>query len=154
MRQCGVDATVAQGYGTSCVSCKLPPAMTSNEWMTMSGSQGFLTTHVLDTANGAPAAGVIVELYSLSGANRSLLVETCTNDDGRTDAPLLKAGAMPAGVYELVFRIGDYFKASGTKGAGAFVDVVPIRFVISDLQSHYHVPLLASPFSYSTYRGS
>lgn len=120
----------------------------------MSRTQGFLTTHVLDTAAGVPAAGVAIELYRLAGSQRDLLTKTQTNSDGRTDAPLLKAGDMPAGEYELLFRIGDYFKAGNTPGAGAFLDVVPLRFVISDAEAHYHVPLLASPYSYSTYRGS
>ena len=129
-------------------------ASVSRGGMKMSESQGFLTTHVLDTASGVPAARVAIDLYALSEHGRTLLVQTRTNDDGRTDAPLLKKGEMPVGSYELIFKIGDYFRASGTAGAGDFVDVVPIRFVISDPQSHYHVPLLASPFSYSTYRGS
>ncbi|MCC2095585.1 MAG: hydroxyisourate hydrolase [Hyphomicrobiales bacterium] len=120
----------------------------------MTGSAGFLTTHILDTANGVPAAGVEIELYTLSGGGREKIAATRTNADGRTDTPLLGKGAMPAGGYEIVFMIGDYFAARGTPGAKEFLDIVPIRFVISDANSHYHVPLLASPFSFSTYRGS
>ena len=120
----------------------------------MTADAGFLTTHVLDTASGIPAAGVEIALYRLSGEGREKIAITRTNADGRTDAPLLGKGAMPTGEYELVFMIGEYFAARGTPGAKQFLDVVPIRFVISDAGSHYHVPLLASPFSFSTYRGS
>jgi 5-hydroxyisourate hydrolase len=120
----------------------------------MTADAGFLTTHILDTANGVPAAGVEIALYRLSGEGREKIVTTRTNADGRTDSPLLGKGEMPAGEYELVFMIGDYFAARSTPGAKQFLDVVPIRFVIADAGSHYHVPLLASPFSFSTYRGS
>lgn len=120
----------------------------------MDESAGFLTTHILDTAGGVPAARVKIELYRLTGDNRQLLTSSTTNADGRTDAPLLGAGEMLAGTYELVFHMGDYFADTLGKQANAFLDVVPIRFGINDESAHYHVPLLASPFSFSTYRGS
>ena len=120
----------------------------------MNEASGYLTTHVLDTANGVPAAGVAIELFRLDGETRNHVTGTRTNADGRTDSPLLPKGKMVAGEYELVFRIGDYFAARGNAGAGDFLDIVPIRFRLSDPSAHYHVPLLASPFSYATYRGS
>ena len=101
-----------------------------------------LTTHVLDTVRGIPAAGVAIELRR----GDELLTRTVTNADGRTDEPLLTES--PAGEYELVFAVGDYF------GERAFLDRVPVRFTIADPDAHYHVPLLVSPWSYSTYRGS
>jgi 5-hydroxyisourate hydrolase len=118
---------------------------------------GRLTTHVLDTAHGRPAAGVAIELWRLdaSGAGRALLASARTNADGRTDAPLLAGDALLAGVYELIFAIGDYFAARGPVGASPpFLDRVPVRFGIADPDAHYHVPLLASPWAYSIYRGS
>lgn len=116
---------------------------------------GFLTTHVLDTARGLPAAGLAITLYRLDGNARARLVEMRTNDDGRTDSPILPAADFAIGEYELVFGAGDYLRATGQAGADPlFLDVVPIRFGISDPDSHYHVPLLLSPFGYSTYRGS
>ncbi len=108
---------------------------------------GRLTTHVLDTASGRPAAGVEIELARLDGDRREVLGTTTTNDDGRTDAPLLEAD-LAAGEYELTFAVGPYF------GGDGFLDRVPVRFTIADADAHYHVPLLVSPWSYSTYRGS
>ncbi len=115
-----------------------------------------LSTHVLDTMNGKPAAGVKIALYRLEdGETRSLVKEVVTNADGRTDAPLLTGDDYKTGQYELVFRIGDYFRGLGVAlPQPAFLDVVPLRFGISEADGHYHVPLLASPWSYSTYRGS
>jgi len=114
-----------------------------------------LSTHVLNAANGVPAEGVKIELYSINGDNRSLIKEVQTNDDGRVDQPLLSADETKKGTYELVFHIGDYFRARGEKlPEPAFIDVVPLRFGIADADKHYHVPLLASPWTYSTYRGS
>lgn len=116
-----------------------------------------LSTHVLDTMNGRPAAGVKIALYRLgNGEARSLVKEVVTNADGRTDVPLLAGDDYKTGQYELVFRIGDYFRALGgaTLPQPAFLDIVPLRFGISEADGHYHVPLLASPWSYSTYRGS
>ena len=114
-----------------------------------------LSTHVLDTMNGRPAAGVRIALYRLDGEARSLMKEVATNIDGRTDAPLLTGDDYKPGQYELVFRIGDYFRGLGAAlPQPAFLDVVPLRFGIAEADGHYHVPLLASPWSYSTYRGS
>lgn len=114
-----------------------------------------LSTHVLDTMHGRPAAGVQIALYRLDGETRSLVKQVVTNADGRTDAPLLTGDEYKTGQYELVFRIGDYFRGLGAAlPQPAFLDVVPLRFGISEADGHYHVPLLASPWSYSTYRGS
>ena len=116
---------------------------------------GRLTTHVLDTARGRPAAGVAVELWRLDGNDRTLLAAARTNADGRTDAPLLVGEALTSGVYELVFAVGDYFKEQEVPmPTPPFLDRVPIRFGVADPEAHYHVPLLASPWAYSTYRGS
>lgn len=116
---------------------------------------GFLTTHVLDTARGLPAAGLRIALYRLEGDAREELAQRVTNADGRTDSPILPQDDFALGQYELVFYAGDYLRATGQAGPDPlFLDVVPIRFGISDKGSHYHVPLLLSPFGYSTYRGS
>lgn len=116
---------------------------------------GKLTTHVLDTANGRPGAGIKVELFALAGDSRRALKTTTTNDDGRCDEPLLEGDALVAGEYELVFGAGDYFASIGTKvPEPRFVDRVVLRFGVADAGAHYHVPLLVSPWSYSTYRGS
>ena len=115
-----------------------------------------LTTHVLDTVHGRPAAGVAIELFELApDGGRTRIAETRTNADGRTDAPLIAAARARAGRFELHFHIGDYFRSRGLALAEpAFLDVVPIRFAIADPAAHYHVPLVATPWSYSTYRGS
>ncbi len=105
-----------------------------------------LTTHVLDTMRGIPAGGMKIELWSIDQSK--LLKSVETNADGRTDAPLLTGGEMKAGNYELIFHVGDYFDER------RFLDRVPVRFLISDAAAKYHVPLLVSPWSYSTYRGS
>ncbi len=111
---------------------------------------GRLSTHVLDTVKGKPAAGVRIELHRLTPEGGwTSVVEMVTNADGRTDQPLLAGEAFAIGTYQLSFHIGDYFKA----GATPFLDVVPLRFTIAE-DAHYHVPLLATPWSYSTYRGS
>lgn len=116
---------------------------------------GRLTTHVLDTARGKPAAGVRIVLFRIDGSAPRKLAETVTNADGRTDAPMLAGDALQTGSYELVFHAGDYLRATGQAGAGVlFLDEIPIRFGIPDAGQHYHVPLLISPFAYSTYRGS
>ncbi|MDO8986271.1 hydroxyisourate hydrolase [Cypionkella sp.] len=116
---------------------------------------GRLTTHVLDTAKGKPAAGVKIMLYRISGISHNKIAETVTNADGRTDAPMLEGTALTAGVYELVFCAGEYLIASGQASAEVlFLDEIPIRFGVADPEGHYHVPLLISPFAYSTYRGS
>lgn len=113
---------------------------------------GYLTTHVLDTARGCPAAGLRIALYRLLGEQRELLAEAVTNRDGRTDAPILPPERFCPGVYELVFHAAEYFGASAEEPR--FLDQIPIRFGLSDAGAHYHVPLLLSPFGYSTYRGS
>jgi 5-hydroxyisourate hydrolase len=118
-------------------------------------AEGRLTTHVLDTGRGRPAAGLVIRLYRISGQSHRRIAETTTNADGRSDAPLLSGAALKAGQYELVFAAGDYLRASGQAGPEPlFLDEIPIRFGISDPAQHYHVPLLLSPFAYSTYRGS
>ena len=114
-----------------------------------------LSTHVLDTAHGCPAQGVQIELWSFAGAKPTLLKTVQTNADGRTDQPLLAAEEMLAGEYELILHVGDYFAAKGFAGANIrFLDRLPVRFGIADPKASYHVPLLVSPWAYSTYRGS
>jgi 5-hydroxyisourate hydrolase len=117
---------------------------------------GKLTTHVLDTAHGHPAANLVIELWSIhSPAQKTLLKTIVTNADGRTETPLLADAELTIGIYELVFAIGDYFaQFSENQGKLPFLDRVPIQFGIADPSAHYHVPLLASPWAYSTYRGS
>ncbi|HXH02786.1 MAG TPA: hydroxyisourate hydrolase [Candidatus Competibacteraceae bacterium] len=115
---------------------------------------GKLTTHVLDTAHGQPAAGVRIELYAIDGGRRELICATETNGDGRCDRPLLEGAAFRSGVWELVFFVADYFRGQGVRlPQPPFLDQVALRFGIAADQ-HYHVPLLISPWSYSTYRGS
>ena len=109
---------------------------------------GRLTTHVLDTAAGRPAAGIPIELARVDGERREVLRTVTTDDDGRTDEPLLAGSELRAGTYEIVFDVGEHFRGKG------FLDRVPVRFTVADPDAHYHVPLLASPWSYSTYRGS
>ena len=116
---------------------------------------GRLSTHVLDTARGKPAAGVKIMLYRISGQSHRKVKEFVTNADGRTDGPLLEGAKLEAGTYELVFCVGDYLRATGQTGQDIlFLDEIPIRFGVPDSDQHYHVPLLISPFGYSTYRGS
>jgi 5-hydroxyisourate hydrolase len=116
---------------------------------------GRLTTHVLDTMSGQPGAGLVVELFRVEGDARRLLARLTTNDDGRTPAPLLAGSDLVRGTYELVFHVGSYFRARGVVlTEPAFLDQVPVRFGIADAARHYHVPLLVSPYGYSTYRGS
>ena len=118
---------------------------------------GQLTTHVLDTGQGRPAANMAIELWRLEAEDggRELVKSVRTNADGRTGAPLLAGDELQAGTYELVFMVGDYFAAQGIPTpAPPFLDRVPIRFGIADPTAHYHVPLLTSPWSYTTYRGS
>ena len=118
-------------------------------------AEGRVTTHVLDTARGKPAAGVKITLYRISGQSHRKIAETVTNADGRTDAPMLAGDALKEGAYELVFHAGDYLRDSGqATGEVLFLDEIPIRFGVPDAGQHYHVPLLISPFAYSTYRGS
>lgn len=109
---------------------------------------GRLTTHVLDTVKGRPAPGIPIALHEIGGSARALLKETVTNADGRTDAPLIAGEPLRIGTYELTFRMGDHFDGS------SFIDVVPVRFSVAEPEGHYHVPLLVTPWSYTTYRGS
>ena len=114
-----------------------------------------LTTHVLDIANGKPGKGIEIDLYKIVDNNRKKLLSKQTNDDGRCDGPLLEGSAFEAGIYELDFHIGAYFGAQGRQLPNPpFLDVVTLRFGVADASQHYHVPLVASPWSYSTYRGS
>lgn len=114
---------------------------------------GFLTTHVLDTARGLPAAGLRIQLFGMSDGAE--LADMITNADGRTDAPILPKEAFETGTFRLDFHAGAYLRSTGQAGAEPlFLDVVPIVFGMSDAEAHYHVPLLLSPFGYSTYRGS
>lgn len=116
---------------------------------------GRLTTHVLDTARGRPAAGMAIRLFRIGGQAHRKILDTVTNADGRTDAPLLAGEALKDGRYELVFLAGDWLRREGlATGETLFLDEIPIRFGIPDAAAHYHVPLLISPFAYSTYRGS
>ena len=116
---------------------------------------GSLTTHVLDTARGAPAAQLHVDLFRHGGAGeRSHVASLVTDEDGRTATPLLVGDDFRRGVYELVFHVGAYFRREGLAGDLPFLDIVPIRFGVARPDEHYHVPLLVSPFAYSTYRGS
>lgn len=108
---------------------------------------GYLTTHVLDTAKGKPAASLKIELYRIEGGDRRHLKTLTTNADGRTDSQILPEAEFATGTYELVFHAGDYL------GSRDFLDLIPLRFTMSEA-SHYHVPLLLSPYGYSTYRGS
>lgn len=116
---------------------------------------GKLSTHVLDTTQGAPAAQCRIELHAISGERSERLKSVVTNQDGRTDEPLLDGAALSAGQYELRFFVADYFRTQSASLADPpFLDIVPVRFGISDPTRNYHVPLLISPWSYSTYRGS
>ncbi len=124
----------------------------------MPRTDGRLSTHVLDTHGGRPAPGVRVRLYEVEDEARSLIAEAVTNADGRTDKPLMGGpggGPLRMGTYEIVFEVGAYFRARGVvMPEPAFIDVVPLRFGIAEPEGHYHVPLLATPWSFSTYRGS
>ncbi|WP_300071000.1 hydroxyisourate hydrolase [uncultured Ruegeria sp.] len=116
---------------------------------------GFLTTHVLDTARGCPAEGLKIVLYKVTGNSHRKLVEMQTNADGRTNSPIFPQEDFKTGTYELIFYAGDYLRTSGQSGdEPLFLDQIPIRFGMSDAEAHYHVPLLLSPYGYSTYRGS
>jgi 5-hydroxyisourate hydrolase len=115
---------------------------------------GKLTTHILDVASGKPAAGVVIELHRCTPA-REWLLTAVSNADGRCESPLLEGHALLTAEYELVFRIGDYFRAMGPPlTEPPFLDSIPVRFAVADPRENYHVPLLVSPWSYSTYRGS
>ena len=114
-----------------------------------------LTTHVLDTARGVPARGIEIVLYELAHQGRREIVSMTTNNDGRTDHPLLDADHLRAGTFEIDFHVGAYFSSGSAVGTRpVFLDIVPVRFTIADPSQSYHVPLLVSPWSYTTYRGS
>lgn len=116
---------------------------------------GRLTTHVLDTAKGQPGQGITIEVFRLKGSERLQLSTVITNSDGRCDAPILDGDTFTAGEYELVFYAGAYLRAQGVDATEPrFLDVIPLRFGVADASQHYHVPLLLSPYGYSTYRGS
>lgn len=116
---------------------------------------GFLTTHVLDTATGTPAAGLKVQLFKIQNDEMTLIKSVVTNADGRIDNPILSEAEFAIGTYELLFFAGDYLKSSSAQLPDPlFLDQIPIRFAMADADAHYHVPLLLSPFGYSTYRGS
>jgi 5-hydroxyisourate hydrolase len=119
----------------------------------MSKSEGYLTTHVLDTAKGCPAAGIAISVYKVEATKKRLLSTTITNSDGRCDSPILIGNAFEIGVYELVFKAAEYFSTEGGDSV-PFLDEITLRFGVSDCETHYHIPLLVSPYSYSTYRGS
>ena len=114
---------------------------------------GRLTTHVLDTTHGKPAAGMRIDLMMLHGDHAHHLFSGRTNDDGRLDRPLLEGDQFQLGAFELMFQVAEYFERLGVAADYPFLDIVPIRFVMSE-ETHYHVPLLVSPYGYSTYRGS
>ncbi|MEZ5812761.1 MAG: hydroxyisourate hydrolase [Rhizobiaceae bacterium] len=118
--------------------------------MSDGSADGRLTTHVLDTAKGCPAADMRIDLYRVDGDEAELVKSVRTNDDGRTDGPMLAGADFRIGEYELRFHAGDYIGGGGV----AFLNVVPVRFGVGDASAHYHVPLLVSPYGYSTYRGS
>lgn len=116
---------------------------------------GYLTTHVLDTAQGRPGEGIRIEVLRVEGETRTRLKSVVTNDDGRCDGPILEGDDFVTGEYELVFHAGDYLRRQGvTASEPRFLDVIPLRFGVADAEAHYHVPLLLSPYGYSTYRGS
>lgn len=116
---------------------------------------GKLSTHVLDTMHGRPASNMDIELYSLDGDTRTLLIRVHTNNDGRCDRPLLDGNALKAGTYEMIFHAGDYFEHQGIQTPEPrFVDQVVIRFGVGNPHENYHVPLLVTPWAWSTYRGS
>ena len=116
---------------------------------------GWLSTHVLDTARGRPAGGIAIRLFRVSAGAQHLLARMVTNQDGRTEGPMLAGEGFRVGLYELVFSAGEYLRASGqVTGEVLFLDEIPIRFGVTDEAAHYHVPLLLSGYGYSTYRGS
>ena len=116
---------------------------------------GLLTTHVLDTAAGCPASGLVVQLFTISNGEMESLNRQTTNSDGRCSHPLLEKDLFKEGIYQLEFRVGEYYLEKGVvSDTLVFLDIVPVRFTISESQKNYHVPLLVAPYGYSTYRGS
>ena len=126
-----------------------------SDQITRDVSMAKLSTHVLNTMHGTPASGMALTLARLADDGQAtLIISTATNRDGRTDAPLLSGDTIPTGTYELTFDVDAYFRTIGVADAGRFLITVPLRFSIDDAHGNYHVPLLVSPWSYSTYRGS
>ena len=117
-------------------------------------SHGFLTTHVLDTGQGHPAAGIKITVCKIENGSRQELVSMVTNEDGRTDHPILPGGYFPAGSYEMIFHVGPYLAKHFADQGTPFYDDITVAFHSSDSDAHYHIPLLLSPYGYSTYRGS
>lgn len=115
---------------------------------------GKLTTHILDVRNGKPAAGVAITLYKITGTTMNIVGQFISNKDGRTDQPLLEGDAFEGGEYQLEFDVQQYFSGQCGEMMPAFLNTIPIRFGVSDATDHYHVPLVCSPWTYSTYRGS
>ncbi len=116
---------------------------------------GHLSTHVLDTANGRPAQGMAFELWRVTGSGAEVVLKAITNADGRTPGALMEGPTFMPGTYELVFMVGEYFAAMGNRQTEpSFLDVVTLRFTMAEPDGHYHVPLLCTPWSYTTYRGS
>lgn len=117
-------------------------------------TEGELSTHVLDVTRGKPAAGMRIDLFEVGASARSALASATTNADGRTDRPLVAGGPLRIGTYELQFHVGGYFDAGGlAAGDPPYLDIVPVRFSVAEPESHYHVPLIVTPWSYTTYRG-
>lgn len=154
------NALLERTFGSLQVSSQTPApsnAVGENQTLMKNTQTGRLTTHVLDTSQGRPASHIRIELWWLgaNGKQRTLLKATTSNDDGRTDEPLLEGEMLQRGIYELVFAVGSYFIEQGFISANPpFLDEVPIRFGVAEPDKHYHVPLLVSPWSYNTYRGS
>lgn len=117
-------------------------------------SEGYLTTHVLNTAQGVPAEGITITAYRIEHGAKHEVASMVTNHDGRTDSPILPVGQFPAGNYELVFHVEDYIKTHFPELGTPFFTAIPVPFTSTDADAHYHVPLLLSPYGYSTYRGS
>jgi len=116
--------------------------------------EGYLTTHVLNTAKGIPGAGIRITAYQIVDGAPVERAEMTTNDDGRTDSPILPKGQFPAGAYLLEFHVGDYLRQHFPEQGAPFFETIPVPFRSQDGDAHYHIPLLLSPFGYSTYRGS
>ena len=117
-------------------------------------TQGYLTTHILDTAQGRPAQNIKISVYTITENKKELKAEMTTNADGRTDSPILPQGDFPPGQYELVFHVGPYLAEHFPQDPAPFFDDIPVPFTTHDADAHYHIPLLLSPYGYSTYRGS
>lgn len=141
------------GIAAAGAAAALPTAASAQQ--TPAAPKAKLSTHVLDTYHGRPAAGLRIDFFRIEGEKRTLLKTLKTNNDGRTDELPLKSEEMEVGEYEFVFHMGDHFRANGVKlPEPAFLDRVPVRFAIFDAKAAYHVPLVCTPWTYSTYRGS